>query len=278
MRLKDLPAEMISMIDQNLAYEDRKKFREVGLGCALLRHSYTDNIQKSSIIKLDLYDDIDACIKFINHYQFIINSRMEISLDLPSSYELSKVNQLETAIINLVNICSDRICQISVMNTVPKHLVELILPKCIKLEKIRINTDESDSQIFLKLINTNSPSLTHLQVEGINFHQFQFNDLPKLSEIKVIFCSGKRGLQSLLTKSAPTLSRLELYLEEYGDSDMYVGAPLSMLKVLILSEWDYDYNHFLCNQIDVRSSDLLTRSGNLSEVATYIKKTYYIQN
>merc|ERR1719431_728091 len=122
---------MISIIDKNLDYEARKKFREVGLGCAALRHSYTDNIQKSSIIKLDLYDNIDACTKFINDYQFIINSRMKISLDLPSSCELSKVNKLETGILNLVNICSDRICQISVMNTVPKHLVQLILPQCI---------------------------------------------------------------------------------------------------------------------------------------------------
>ena len=109
MRLTDLPAEMISMIDQNLDYEDRKKFREVGLGYSSLTHSYTDNIQKSSIIKLDLYDDIDACTKFINDYQFIINSRMKISLDLPSSYELSKVNKLETGFINMVDICYDRI-------------------------------------------------------------------------------------------------------------------------------------------------------------------------
>ena len=54
MGMLDLPPEILQQINDNLPLQDEKQFREVCLGCPVLRQAYKDEIEESAIMKLDL--------------------------------------------------------------------------------------------------------------------------------------------------------------------------------------------------------------------------------
>ena len=213
----DLPQGILKQINDKLPLQDEKHFREVCLGCPVLRQAYKDEIGESAIIKVNLRNQ-DLCHKFLNEFNIIVNSRLKISLTLPNII-LQKFNvsfiesyNLRTKLIELIDFCDERIEQIDIVGdkvaaTDMLCYGMLILPRLTQLKKIKIDLLGSmidrDSEIFQQLINNNCVSVEYLELCGITFNNDAiFNQMLNLTEIKLYECEGDIGLQSLLSKAS----------------------------------------------------------------------------
>ena len=179
--LRDMPPEIIQLIDRNLNFADRKLFREVCVMCPLLRYVYKDVIEVSGIVKVDLKVDVDACLKFINNFDFILNLNRNISLKLPSKNLISQVPNLGPKVTDIIDLCHGRITQIDIDWNVPTNLQEVVLQRLTNLRKMRMVTFQgTSSQIYKQIINNNCQVVQQLELRSITFSDLHFDVMLEL--------------------------------------------------------------------------------------------------
>lgn len=203
--IRDLPAEMISCIDEKLSFEERKCFREVCLMCPSLRQKYKDEIEESAILNLRLWPHYkvpgDECLKFLKDFDILTSSRINIRLSLPHQKNLSAVENLERKLIEIIDVSHDRISKISVNEFLTADLLVILL-KLTGLEQLSISSSlDRDSKILQNLIRNNSKGLKDLYLEDVRFKHFQFNVMPMLTEVFITNCRGDISIQSLISRS-----------------------------------------------------------------------------
>jgi len=207
--LLDLPSEIITLINNKLSFQDKKRFREVALMCPFLRRLYKDEI---GIIKLD-FDKVDVFSKFLE-FQTLLNSRFEINLQLSiyEEYGTSMVQILGERLIKLVDVCPDRITQICMSGGAePTDVLEEVLPELTNLKRIKIEAPIY-SEFIEDMIDDNADGLQYLGLT--NIPDFDFQDMPKLRELEITSWEDK-SIQSLLS-GAPNISKLVID----GDSEL----------------------------------------------------------
>jgi len=229
--LLDLPPEMIQQINHKLPLQAEKQFREVCLGCPVLRQAYRDEIENSGIMKVNLCKiprNLNS-VKFINDFNIFVNSNLKLSLTLPSQYELLQVENLRSKLIQILDVCGEMISEIVVNSDVPRDLLEVVVPRLKGLKKIKVVTDEDrDSLTFQQLINNSCDSVEFLDLSGMTFSNAQINVMPKLTEIQLNGRRGTAGIQTLLSK-AENLKKVKF---ENMDVDHGIAATVGDMKNL----------------------------------------------
>ena len=175
----DLPPEILTQINKYLPLQDEKHFREVCLGCPVLRKAYNDKIQELGIMRVHLCNE-DYLVKFVNDIKFLVHSNLKISLELPPKYDVDVHEILNPALIQLVDKCQDRILHLQADYVVPSDINEKVLPKLTKLKKIQIiSRNKIHDELFLQLIENNCDS-----VEKLELFELRFTDGVTFSEFK----------------------------------------------------------------------------------------------
>ena len=122
------------------------------------------------------------------------------------------------------------------------------------MKKIEIVTyEDKDYEIFQQLINNNSENLTSLQLWHKTFTAVPFHDLPKLTEIELLHCSGNIGLNSLFSR-ASNLKKLKLIDMKL---DAAIAATAGSLK---------DLEELKLNYCSGEIATLLSRTTNVKKL------------
>lgn len=211
--LVSLPAELRSAVVTNIPLPVLRSFRLVCLqNQYLYNYLYqiiTDDInKKEDILNIDLNHYRNSnCLKFLQDFKFLVKSSLKISLRLPPEDALSQVDNLRRKLVEMIDVCNERIVHIDIGSNVPRNLLKVILPSLTQLKKIEI-VGTQDSEIFQQLIDNNCDNLKILKLEQMTITNTHFNHLPNLNEINLVCCKGN-GLNSLLLKSS-NLEKLRL--------------------------------------------------------------------
>jgi len=217
----NLPPEVICIIlaNNNLDITDLRKFRLVCLGNQYLHNNLyqiiTNDIVKRDTLRILLDDrNVVECKKFVRDFDFLIKSEFKIKVDLRLIYEhaLSQNESWKSRIIDMFDMCHQRISQIYVdCFYAGADLLEMILPKLKHVEMLDITSrlGAHHSFLFHNLVNTNSSGLKNLNLRNMTITDFQFNAMSNLTEMKLIDCKGNTGIHTLLSK-ATNLKKLSL--------------------------------------------------------------------
>ena len=242
--LLDLPAEIIQQINHNLPLQDEKRFREVCLGSPILRNCYKDEIAQSGLLKVD-FSNKASSLKFKEDFNFIVNSKLEISLVFPEVHKLSKVQEFNFHCIEMICACRDRISQIEFSCKTPLTLLHMIKTEFLQLRKIKICVlgagHQNYNSMFQELINNNSQQLEILELSGMRIISFNFNEMVKLIDLSFFQCTNV----PCLLYQASNVKKIT-FKEMYFDPDTAITAKnLKNIETLHLHKCDGDISTLL---------------------------------
>lgn len=295
----NLPPEVICIImdKHNLPLKDLRSFKSV---CLTNQYLYNNlypiviqDIRKRDILKIHLHDSNSRVDKFLDDYQFLIQSQMNVSVELPGKHQLSQVQLLQTRLMELLFQCHPRVKQLFVYKHFPGQLLRPILTKLWDaLEMIGVFYLYPDGQSellqsnarleYLYLKNLTKSNLMEVDglsnvrelilwncegdyqlskasnLEALELKMMDLNvstvTLPStLQGLKLSLCTG--NLSSVLSQAAPRITRLQL---SGIDLETSVNQPFTNLKSVSIDE----------QRFNVRNSPLLTRAGVLKELIT----------
>jgi len=263
-----LPPELISHIVSFFSVSDLKRFRVICLqykGLAVLYDAVTEEIQKRCVLRifLRLWDD---------YYAPYLHVIKKSSLNLCLKFGSSHVENMDK-LAEMIEECHERISQVSFKGSARKKIFETFLPKFKKLQKFEEFESGLGSLKKKELVNDNSETLeylnaVHLDTSG-GICDNQFNDLPKLTKIKLIGCTANLGLRSLFVKAVKlndlTLSNMNI------DADTAEAAVSGKnLKKLRLSYCKGEIGTLLTQA----ASNILTLDLMSVDMSVYVGKPF----
>jgi len=237
-RFVNLPPDVIFIIKNFLPLADLRNFRYV---CVLNEYLYdnvfeivTKDILKKDTLKVHLVHNNS---KFLDDFNMLMNSKLNISLQLPSPLHLEQVENLKKKVIDFALFSHQRVKEITECDEFPidkntADILKQILPKMHQLTNIVLLTpiteEEEEDEEILKLLQRNS-GLQQVTLVFVNFVIEPTISSSNIKELELYGCDGK--ISWLINVCAVNLTKLVLY-NIYLDDE--ITAPLSKLQHLEL--------------------------------------------